>query len=78
MFNWRKCQTIFQLAVPGCNPDAELHKYMDCLEAQCLKRGCCFQDLDLNEGAPICHRKIPSLIDVNVTSPNCKENLNCR
>ena len=40
---------------------------MKCLKTECENRGCCYQDLDLEEGAPICHRKIPSLHDVNIT-----------
>ena len=43
---------------------------MKCLKTECENRGCCYQDLDLEEGAPICHRKIPSLHDVNITYSN--------
>ena len=36
-------------------------------ETTCLERGCCFQLLDLEIGAPLCHHKLPSIHSLNAT-----------
>lgn len=36
-------------------------------ESMCAERGCCYQPLNLQYGAPLCHRKIPSVHTLKVT-----------
>ena len=40
-------------------------------ETSCEARGCCYQSLNLQEpGAPVCHRKIPTLHGMRVLDPS--------
>lgn len=46
-----------------CMPDTTYFN-----ETTCLARGCCYQELDLEIGAPLCHHTLPSVHSLNSTS----------
>lgn len=50
----------------NCFPDAIGNDSFT--EDECLARGCCYQPLDLEFNAPLCHRKLPSVLTMNVSS----------